>query len=326
MILQNRQKILIVDDVIENIKILVNLLKSDYETFFAKNGEKALELAEVESPDLILLDIVMPDIDGYEVCRQLKSNKITADIPVIFVTAMNETGNETKGLELGAADYITKPINPAIVKARIANQLRLRQAIQELKRLYNTALDANPLTSLPGNNSVANRIEKALANNEKISIIYADLDNFKAYNDKYGFALGDEVILFTAQVLKDAVHKNGTPEDFIGHIGGDDFVVVVSTSRVKEVATRIGELFDKGITVFYNADDIATKCIQSVDRQGKKQTFPIISISMAGVDLSNCAFSQYIEVNDACAETKKMAKKMPGSGFFMNRRSISKKK
>ena len=164
-----KQKVLIVDDVIDNIKILIELLKPNYKTYFADNGPKALEIARNTSPDLILLDIVMPHMDGYEVCQKLKADSLTEDIPVIFISAMNEVGDEAKGLEIGAVDYITKPSSPAIVKARIKNHLKLREAMQELKRLFSTALDANPMTGLPGNNSIANRIKKELADNANVT-------------------------------------------------------------------------------------------------------------------------------------------------------------
>lgn len=318
-----KQKVLIVDDVIDNIKILIELLKPNYKTYFADNGPKALELARNKLPDLILLDIVMPHMDGYEVCQKLKADSLTEDIPVIFISAMNEVGDEAKGLEIGAVDYITKPISPAIVKARIKNHLKLREAMQELKRLFSTALDANPMTGLPGNNSIANRIKKDLADNANVTVLYADLDNFKAFNDKYGFALGDEVIKFTSEVFHEVISEMNIQESFIGHIGGDDFVLIVPSILVEETAARIIKKFDDGISRFYSQSDIASQSIQSVNRKGEKQTFPIISISLAGVDLSHRRYSTYLEVNDVCAMTKKQAKATPGSTFFLDRRTMT---
>ncbi|HEY7865645.1 MAG TPA: response regulator [Psychromonas sp.] len=315
-----KQKVLIVDDVIDNIKVLIDLLKPEYKIFFATNGEKALELAQNMAPDIILLDIVMPEMDGFEVCRKLKSNPITCDIPVIFISAMSDIGDETKGLEVGAVDYITKPISPAIVKARVKNHLKLREAMQELKRLYNTALDSNPNTGLPGNNSVAKQIKSALDNQENLAVIYSDLDNFKAFNDKYGFALGDDVIKFTCQVFQDVVDELNIKDAFVGHIGGDDFVLIVPSDLTQTVAEKIILRFDQGVIQFYSSEDAGTKCIQSVNRQGESQSFPLMSISLAGVSLANGVYKEYMEVNDVCATTKKRAKSMPGSSFFLNRR------
>jgi len=318
-----KQKILVVDDVIDNIKILIDLLKPNYRTFFANNGEKALQIAQSKAPDLILLDIVMPEMDGFEVCRKLKSNSISCDIPVIFISAMNEVGDETKGLEVGAVDYITKPISPAIVKARVKTHLKLRKAMQDLKKLYTVALDSNPMTCLPGNTSISKRIEKALQEKENVCVIYADLDNFKAFNDKYGFALGDEVILFTCQVFKDAVAAVQIKDSFLGHIGGDDFVLIVPSNYTKETVDEIIQSFDEGIIQFYSSEDVKAKCIQTVNRQGEKQSFPLMSISLAGVDLSRNIYKRYVEVNDACTGAKKMAKSLPVSNFFMDRRQKS---
>jgi diguanylate cyclase (GGDEF)-like protein len=264
---------------------------------------------------------MMPEMDGDEVCRQLKADEATRDIPIIFVTAMGKDSDETRGLELGAVDYITKPIRPSVVKARVLTHLKLREAMLELKRLYSTALDSNPMTGLPGNNSVANRIKQALQENEALCVIYSDLDNFKAFNDKYGFALGDEALLFASKVLQDAVKAVKASDAFVGHIGGDDFVVIVPSQHAKITADEISQRFDEGIVQFYSQEDRAAKCIHSINRQGEKEIFPLMSISLAGVDLSHQVYKRYIEVNDACAGAKKMAKALPGSSFFMDRRS-----
>lgn len=315
-----KQKVLIVDDHLENIKIIIELLKSDYKTFFAQNGEKALEIAQKKQPDIILLDIVMPGMDGYEVCQQLMAERATRDIPVIFISAKNEVGDETKGFEIGAMDYITKPISPAIVKARIKNHLKLHKAMQELQRLYNMALDSNPLTGLPGNNSITLRIKKALGENEDVAVIYSDLDNFKAFNDAYGFALGDDVLLFTCQVFQEVLSTLEAENSFIGHVGGDDFVMVVPSESIQETADAVIQRFDEGIISFYSEHDQENQCIESVNRQGERQTFPLMTISLAGVDLSHRRYDNYLEVNDACAYTKKIAKALEGSSFFLERR------
>ncbi len=318
--MDRQQKILIVDDAVENIKMLISLLHDEYTTFFAKNGEVALKLARSKQPDLILLDIVMPEMDGFEVCRALQEEPETSDIPVIFVSAKGEEGDETKGFEAGAVDYIIKPISPPIVKARVKTHLRLREAVAELKRLNRLAMDANPMTGLPGNTAVTEHIKKALGKKEDVCIIYADLDNFKAYNDKYGFAMGDNIILFTAQVLEDAMAALNLKGGFIGHIGGDDFVAIVSSDQADELAAQVIKEFDKGVGRFYNEEDLARECICAKNRQGEIKTFPLMSFSLAGVDLALSPYSQYLQVIDACTESKKEAKRLPGSSFFRDRR------
>lgn len=319
---EKKPKILIVDDVPENIRMLMEILKQDYATIPATSGEFALnKVLSSPLPDLVLLDLLMPVMDGYEVCRRLKENSKTRDIPVIFITSVSETRDNAKAFELGAMDYITKPFNPAAVKARVKTHVNMRRAMLELQRLYKIALDANPITGLPGNNSIRKAINRAFKNRSPQVLIYTDLDNFKVYNDTYGFARGDEVLLATSAILKEAVLSIDTSGDaFIGHIGGDDFVLMVSEDLCYPVATRIIQRFDQQIRDFYKRSDIEAGFIVSDNREGKSQEFPLISISMGGVDLSTGKYDHYLKISDACSEVKKRAKEIPGSVFFMNRR------
>lgn len=313
-------KILVIDDNIEHIKILISLLSEQYEVYFARSGGEGLEMLGTVMPDLILLDIVMPGLDGFEVCRRIKESQRWHEVPLIFISTQGADDDETKGLELGAIDYIAKPFNPAIVQARIKNHLQLRSAVRELERLYALALDANPVTGLPGNNSIARHIELMLHNEEDVCVVYTDIDNFKAYNDKYGFARGDEVIRFMMEVLKKAVEEAGCAGAFIGHVGGDDFIVVSPSEHCSSVTQGIINSFDRDILGFYNRKDIELRSIQAVDRQGQLQIYPIMSISIAGVNLNHRRFTSYLEVNDACVEMKKIAKNMPGSTICFDQR------
>jgi len=315
-----RQTILIADDSRMTINIIVEIFKDDYEIIIARDGRQALKRVAADPPDLIMLDIVMPEMDGYEVCRRLKADTETKDIPVVFLTSLSDKDDESRGLALGAIDYIKKPLKVPIVKARVKNLLKLRAAMTELESLRQLALYANPNTGLPGNNSINKIITAALQNNVASCVIYADLDHFKAFNDKYGFARGDAVIQFTAEVLKKAVKTNGCEDAFIGHIGGDDFVLLVPCEKSNDVADAIKNRFDRGIIAFYNSEDALAQCIRTSDRQGRLKTYPLMSISMAGVNLANRRFSQYLQVNDTCAEMKKKAKEVAGSCFVSDRR------
>lgn len=315
-----KQRILIVDDERINIDILVDTLTPEYETFIAKNGYQALQRVAGHLPDLILLDIMMPEMDGFEVCRRLKSDATTRDIPVIFITALGDARDESIGLKAGAIDYLGKPINPVILKARVKNQLLLRAAMLELDRLNRMALDANPCTGLPGNNSIASAVTEALENKDPVSVVYVDLDFFKAFNDKYGFARGDAVIRFTAQAIKEALFDMGCTDAFVGHIGGDDYILILPSIHCQEICEEIIRRFDDGISRFYDEKDAATRSLQSINRLGEATLYPIMSTSLAGVDLSLRDFTRYLEVNDSCAEVKKSAKAMAGSCFLMDRR------
>ena len=319
--MNTKRTILAVDDSIEDLKLIINLLQDSFIVLFATDGHKAVELAFTEKPDLILLDIVMDGMDGFETCRKLKSYERTRDIPVVFLTGHTDEETEAKGFEVGAADFIAKPIRPSIIHARLKNHLHFRSTMEELRRLYSLALDANPMTGLPGNNSVSSAIEASLAEGGATCVMYTDIDNFKAFNDKYGFARGDEVLLFTARTLKDSLDKFRRNDDFLGHVGGDDFVFITPWRYSHPIAESIITAFEQGVLKFYNKEDAAERCIKSVDRKGNPQTFPIMSISIAGVDLSHRRYRTYIEVNDVCAEIKKRAKRTEGSCFYLDQRS-----
>ena len=203
-------------------------------------------------------------------------------------------------------------------KDRLLSDLNRKN--KELEMLYNMALDANPMTSLPGNNSVAAAITKAIQGREHSYVIYTDLDNFKAFNDKYGFALGDEIIKFTADVLKKSIVAAKCPESFVGHIGGDDFVLLVPSEKARAVVDFIISEFDAKVVNYYDHSDLNQGFISSKNRKGDRENFPIMSISMAGIDLSRARYGEYIEVNDACAGLKKKSKSIPGSTFVMDKR------
>ncbi len=319
---ENKKEILIIDDTADVIKVLIGLLNPNYKTYFAKTGEKGLKMAKEKNPDLILLDIIMPEIDGYEVCRRLKLDTATSQIPVIFVTAVSEAMDEAKGFEVGGVDYITKPFVPMVVQARIKNQLKLADSMKELERLYQLALDANPITGLPGNNSIKKRIESALNNDENSFVYYADLDNFKSYNDKYGFARGDEVISMTAKLFGKIAEDMGHPETFIGHIGGDDFALVVPKEIAEYYIKKYIDTFDSKIVEFYSDEDIQNGYIFTKNRNNITEQFPIMSISISGVDLTKKMYSKYLQINDICAEIKKKAKNTNGSCYIIDNREI----
>lgn len=223
---QTKQLILLVDDVPKNLQILGNTLKSDDLTVaFATNGKKALEYVPKKQPDLILLDIMMPDMDGYEVCKRLKEDAQTMHIPIIFITAMRDADDEYRGFELGGADYITKPFNPRLVRARVESQLRLKRKTDLLEKL--SSIDG--LTEIPNrrqfDETLSNEWARARRAQSNISLILIDIDFFKQYNDHYGHAAGDKCLQKVAKTLK---HSLKRPSDFVARYGGEEFVVILS--------------------------------------------------------------------------------------------------
>ncbi len=239
-----RSTILVVDDQPANIMILGETLKSDYQIKMATSGLKAIEIASSENPpDLILLDIIMPGIDGYEVCKQLKNNHKTKKIPIIFITAKDQEEDETKGLDYGAVDYITKPFSLPIVKARIKTHLELKKHRDILEDL--STLDG--LTGIPNRRKFDEYLEmewkRAVRESYPLSLIMIDIDCFKLFNDNYGHDKGDECLKKVANNLKITARR---PADFIARYGGEEFASILPNTSI-EKATEFAELLRSNI-------------------------------------------------------------------------------
>lgn len=230
--------LLIVDDMAINIQMLSDLLKEDYRIKVAKSGAKALEiLRESDGIDLILLDVVMPEMDGYEVCKILKNDPATQNIPVIFVTSNDTLENEEYGLNLGAVDYIKKPFHPMIVKIRVRNHINLKLKSDMLEEL--SMYDG--LTHIPNRRYFNERYEseykEALREKKSLAVMMIDIDSFKHYNDNYGHGKGDDALLRVANVLKESLKR---PSDTVARYGGEEFVVVLKDTT-KEGAQNIAQ-------------------------------------------------------------------------------------
>ena len=222
--MNEKHKILVVDDEHMNRKILADLLKGDHQVILAKDGEQTLSRVAADPElDLILLDVMMPGMDGYEVLRRLKQIEAAKDIPVMFITALNSTGDEERGLLLGAVDYIAKPFHPAIVKARVENHLRfVRQ-----RKLLETLAGKDGLTEIDNRRRFDDVLEKewrrTQRNNLPLSLAMVDVDYFKPFNDNYGHARGDQVLKSVARALTWALHR---PADLAARYGGEEFVLL----------------------------------------------------------------------------------------------------
>ncbi|WP_052813186.1 GGDEF domain-containing response regulator [Desulfonatronum thioautotrophicum] len=314
--------VLIADDSPSNLQLLQDILvKSGYEVLVAESGLDVLEIVEEERPDIFLLDIMMPGMDGLELCRKIKAIERFTATPIVFITAKNSSEDIVRGFSAGAVDYIPKPFNEAEILVRVQTHIRLHDVLLELERLRQLALDANPLTQLPGNNSIIKAITEALESRRPVSVVYADIDNFKAFNDKYGFAAGDQVLRFTADRIVTAVEEACGKGGMVGHVGGDDFVFISPVECTQEAVDRLTQDFDQGIRLFYSDEDRKNEQIRVADRSGRLRLFPLMSISLGIVELEKNAFSHHLEVSAMCADVKKIAKSIPGSSYFINRRS-----
>ena len=225
-----RQKVLIIDDTALNIEQIDAALSDEVEILFATSGAEGEELAIREAPDLILLDIVMPDIDGYTLCQRLKADPRTCPIPIIFITALDSDVDEARGLELGAIDYLSKPIRAAILRARVRNHLELKRHRDLLERL--SFLDG--LTGIANRRHFDHQLElewrRALRNKKSLALIMADVDHFKLYNDSYGHLAGDDCLKKVAQTIAGTIRRAG---DLPARYGGEEFACILPETELQ---------------------------------------------------------------------------------------------
>lgn len=255
-----QQTILIVDDMPINIQVLARIFKDEYRIKVATSGEAALGIASVSpQPDVILLDIIMPAMDGYEVCKHLKENSKTKNIPIIFITSKSEAEDEAKGLDMGAADYISKPFSVPIVKARVKTQLKLKRKSDILESL----VSLDPLTEIPNRRQFQDTLEtewkRAQRSSQPLSLVMADIDHFKKYNDAYGHTAGDECLKLVAQALNSSLQRAG---DFVARYGGEEFVAVLPAHDAAKAAAT-GELMRSRVEALNikHAENNAAECV-----------------------------------------------------------------
>ncbi|MFH1860851.1 MAG: diguanylate cyclase [bacterium] len=261
---------------------------------------------------MIILDLMLPDMNGCQICERIRKNIVWRHIPVIMFTGMDAMDVELQALDFGADDYVIKTIIPERLLAKI------RSLIQ---RTY-FGLDANPLTMLPGNNSIRKEIEDRLLKNDAFALCYIDMDNFKVFNDNYGFEQGDRIICLTAKVILDVINRMHIANNFLGHIGGDDFVVITPAISVDTVCLEIINEFDTVIPKMYSEEDRKRGCVLSIDRQGVMREFPLMTISIGVVTTEYEKITHYAQMSQIASEMKQYAKSFSGSNYFINRRGI----
>jgi PleD family two-component response regulator len=321
-VMEDGAKILLVDDSLQDLRIhAATLARHGYRVVSAGNAEEALLLAEADAPDLFLIASRMEHIDGFELCERLKQDPRLVNTPVVFITKSSSAQEIDRSFSAGGVDYIQKPCHLSEFLARVRTHIRLYRLLREVEDLREAAIDSNPLTHLPGNNTIVSQVEKAVADRTDVCVIYADLDNFKAYNDAYGFSDGDDVLLFTAETLHTVLRVVCQGEGFLGHVGGDDFVLIVPSDMAETVGQEITNRFDRGVPDFYSDEDRARGYIKTADRRGQRVKVPFISISLGGVVLRRREFTRSVEVFSVCADVKKAAKAVPGSNLFLDRRT-----
>jgi len=307
-----KARILIADDEPHIRRILQFLLeKEGFEVQLAADGEEAWKAVASFHPDLVLLDLMMPRMDGFAVLEIIRAGFETARLPVILLTAKGEEEDKVKGLRSGANDYIMKPFNHDELMLRVSNLLEATRRERE----------ANPLTGLPGNRAIEREIQKRITGNRDYAFMYIDIDRFKSFNDKYGYSRGDRAISFLAGVLVGNVQKYGSGRDFVGHVGGDDFVVVAESEVAEGLARRIVSEFDDGKSELHDEADRDNGYLEIQSRSGKTERFPLITLTLALVQNAKGRFQHPAQVSDTMAELKRFGKTNPQSVVVWERRS-----
>lgn len=307
---QKQHTILIVDDE-EQFRFMLRLRleKHDFNVLSAESGAEALEMMAHHLPSIVLLDLNMPEMDGHAIYSSMKKDNALKMIPVIILTSSDDISDKLRGLENGADDYVTKYQDNRELLARIHTVLRRNEQ----------NLDRNPLTGLPGNQAIQKQLLALPDAGWPWAVVYCDLDNFKAFNDYYGFSAGDDVIRFTADTIRRILSEGNNENAFLGHIGGDDFVFISSTESVSGKAQSMIEQFDAGITGFYSEEDRQRGFIESKDRQGSPQRFSFVALSMACIT-SRRPYAGVPEMMQILTEMKKVAKSHQGSYFAIDKR------
>jgi diguanylate cyclase (GGDEF)-like protein len=266
----------------------------------AVDGGEALEVCRRTLPNLVILDIVLPDIDGYEVCRQLRGSLRTSHIPIIFLTQKDERSSEVAGLELGADDYITKPFDLQLLLLRVEGALR-RAGWLSL---------TSPVTGLPSSKLIEEQLRE-LMRRKDWSVLYIGINHIEGFNDAYGFVAGDDVLRFAAMLLTEVVDELGSGSDFVGHIGGDDFIVISKPEFSSQMKAHLVQRFNEEVETFYNFKDRERGYVEVDDGTGNVKSAPLMSLSVGLIHHDTAPFADIREITEIAADARRRAPLTP---------------
>ncbi|MFH1283057.1 MAG: response regulator [bacterium] len=299
-------RILIADDDDEIRELIKFFLEQEgYKITEAQNGEEVINMVYKNPPELILLDVMMPKLTGYEVCERLRSNAKTCLIPIIMLTSLAQTKDKITGIKLGADEYMTKPFE----------NMELVTRIESLLRRYRENKATSPLTGLPGNVALENDIKGKLIESSAFSVLLVDVNNFKIYNDKYSFEQGDDLLRVLGAIIKSAYTELGSKDDLVVYLGEDNFAVVSDPKRSELVAIKIIENYESIMAKFYDADVLQRGYIWTKSESGEEIKCPLLTISIGVFNVEPGAVKHYSQVMD---KTKKLlieAKKNTQSSY-----------
>ncbi len=301
-------EVYIIDDDESSIAVFRELFREDKEYKFISVKTEQIDIALNNIPSLIVINEDAIDRDVIDVCRKIRKDEDNTITPVIVVSSNSSREHRMKVLNESIEYFIRKPVDEGY----------LYYTVKNLTRLLTINRRMSPLTGLPGNVQINSELKKRLIKNEEFSVIYIDLDNFKAYNDVYGFLKGDQIIQYTANIIVNAVHDNSN--GFVGHIGGDDFIAIVPGKDVEKLCQSIISNFDSGVKKFYNEKDYEEGYIEVANRKGIIEKFPITSISVAVVVADIGRFANILEIGDVATQVKHAVKNVMGSSYAIDRR------
>ena len=305
-----QQEIYIIDDDDSSIMVFKELFKNDPNFKFINIKSEQIDLALKNIPSLIIINEDAVDRDIIELCKQIRNDEDNTITPVIVVSSNTDKSHRVKILQESIEYYIRKPVDEEY----------LYYTIKNLSRLLTINRRISPLTGLPGNVQIHAELKKRLSNREAFTVLYFDLDNFKAYNDVYGFLKGDEIIVYTADTINKILHKYWHDNIFVGHIGGDDFVGIVPDLHCEKVCQEIIANFDAKVREFFTDADNERGYIEVANRKGIIEQFPLTSLSIGVVVADLGRFHNILEIGEIGAQVKHAAKSVMGSSYAIDRR------
>lgn len=304
------QEIYIIDDDETSVLVFRELFKNDTEYKFISVKSEQIDVALRNIPTIIIINEDAIDVNTVELCKKIRNDDDNSITPVIVVSSNSDKEHRIEILKESVEYYIKKPVNAQY----------LYYTIKNLGRLLSINRRISPLTGLPGNVQIHAELKKRISNRENFSVLYLDLDNFKAYNDVYGFLKGDEIIKYTADTIVRCVHNYIHEGAFVGHIGGDDFIAIVPILNCDEICKNIIASFDAHVTKFFTEEDIEKGYIEVANRKGIIEQFPLTSISIGVVEADVGRFANMLEIGEVGAQVKHNAKSVMGSSYFIDRR------
>ncbi|MFH1784748.1 MAG: response regulator [bacterium] len=305
----SKGRILVVDDDVFIRDVVKTVMEHEgYEVIEASNGREALEQASKHEPNLIIMDYMMPEVDGYQACLRLKEDSKLKSIPLIMLTAKDDIEDKVQLLEDGADDFIVKPFEPREVAARV----------KAILRRVTQSLDTNSLTKLPGEVSFSKQLEEQITQGSSFAVFSIELSEFQAFNNRYGFEHGNRVIREVAQMIKHLMENSGSDSDFVGHIGGVNFIIITKPDIVERVCTELINRFDMFISTFYSPEDKRQGYIVSRNKEGFLSRFSIMKMHIAVVTNQTEKIFSSSQVSTMLAKLKEKARLVPRSNFTKN--------